>query len=85
MQTRKIMSSLGRGENVISFSKPSLDEGKSVTLALLTLTFYPKARESCTAVLLDQKSVFYVSFSASPCFDFFSRGRCLEFALAYIS
>lgn len=54
----------------ISFSKPSLGERKSVTLALLTVAFHPKAQESCIVVIVDQKSIFYVSFTASLCFLF---------------
>lgn len=74
-----------KNRNAISFSKPSLDERKSVTLALLTVTFHPKAQESCIVVIVDQKSIFYVSFAASLCFDSLSSSSCLEFALPYTS
>ena len=65
--TGKPISSLQRGRkprNVIFFYKPSLDERKSLTLALLILTFYPKAQESCIVVILDQKCTSWASLVA---------------------
>lgn len=69
MLRRKSILSLKRkkkNRNVISFSKPSLDDRESVTLALPRLDSYPKAQESCIAMILDQKSISYISYSASP-------------------